>query len=133
MIDEADKAPTEVVCVIKALLEDGEILLADGRRFVTRKSIMFRTARHPLAPASTVEGDRWQTSPVYRVADGFLCIALANPPGYPFMGNDFFHEMGDVFACHSIDNVDKESEVHLLRAYAPKVLENFVENVMFCS
>ena len=31
VIDEFDKAPTEVVVVLKALLEDGEILLADGK------------------------------------------------------------------------------------------------------
>ena len=37
VIDEFDKAPTEVVVVLKALLEDGEILLADGRRFVRGK------------------------------------------------------------------------------------------------
>lgn len=34
MIDEVDKAPTEVVCVLKGLLEDGEIQLPDGRRFI---------------------------------------------------------------------------------------------------
>jgi hypothetical protein len=28
MVDEADKAPTEVVCVLKALLADGETLLS---------------------------------------------------------------------------------------------------------
>ena len=38
LIDEFDKAPTEVVVVLKALLEDGEILLADGRRFVRSNS-----------------------------------------------------------------------------------------------
>src|SRR4051794_38218548 len=41
MIDEVDKAPTEVVGVLKALLEDGEILLTDGRRFVTHKSPLY--------------------------------------------------------------------------------------------
>ena len=38
VIDEFDKAPTEVVIVLKSLLEDGEILLADGRRFVQHSS-----------------------------------------------------------------------------------------------
>ena len=44
LIDEFDKAPTEVVVVLKALLEDGEILLADGRRFVRSNSQLLGTA-----------------------------------------------------------------------------------------
>ena len=39
VVDEFDKAPTEVVVILKALLEDKEILLADGRRFVAENSI----------------------------------------------------------------------------------------------
>ena len=31
VVDEADKAPLEVVCVLKALVEDGEYALPDGR------------------------------------------------------------------------------------------------------
>ena len=31
VIDEADKAPLEVVCILKSLAEDGEFTLADGR------------------------------------------------------------------------------------------------------
>ena len=37
VVDEADKAPLEVVAVLKSLVEDGELLLADGRR-ITRQS-----------------------------------------------------------------------------------------------
>ena len=44
LVDEFDKAPTEVVVVLKALLEDGEILLADGRRFVRIDSLMLGKA-----------------------------------------------------------------------------------------
>lgn len=32
VIDEADKAPLETVSVLKNLIEDGNLLLADGRR-----------------------------------------------------------------------------------------------------
>ena len=32
VVDEADKAPVEVLSVLKGLVEDGELLLADGRR-----------------------------------------------------------------------------------------------------
>ena len=36
MVDEADKAPTETVVVLKSLVEDGSMLLSDGRRIVSR-------------------------------------------------------------------------------------------------
>jgi von Willebrand factor A domain-containing protein 8 len=38
VIDEADKAPLEVVAVLKSLVEDGELLLADGRRILRHRS-----------------------------------------------------------------------------------------------
>ena len=34
VVDEADKAPLEVVCILKALAEDKEMHLADGRQIV---------------------------------------------------------------------------------------------------
>ena len=34
MVDEADKAPTEVVVVLRGLVEDGEMALSDGRRIL---------------------------------------------------------------------------------------------------
>jgi hypothetical protein len=51
----------------------------------------------------------------------FRCIVLANRPGFPFLGNDFFAELGDVLAVFIIDNPDPASEITLLRAYAPNV------------
>ena len=51
----------------------------------------------------------------------FRLIVLANRPGFPFMGNDFFRECGDVFAAHAIDALDLKSELALLNAYAPTV------------
>jgi von Willebrand factor A domain-containing protein 8 len=38
VIDEADKAPLEVIAVLKSLVEDGELLLADGRRILRNTS-----------------------------------------------------------------------------------------------
>ena len=35
ILDEVDKAPLEVVCLLKGLIGDGEIMLHDGRRLVT--------------------------------------------------------------------------------------------------
>ncbi|XP_011845660.1 PREDICTED: von Willebrand factor A domain-containing protein 8-like, partial [Mandrillus leucophaeus] len=36
VVDEADKAPTNVTCILKTLVENGEMILADGRRIVAR-------------------------------------------------------------------------------------------------
>ena len=81
VVDEADKAPTHVTAVLKCLVEDEAMLLGDGRR-LTKDNI------HP----------------------DFRVIALANRPGFPFHGNDFFREVGDVFSCHVVDNPDFASE-----------------------
>lgn len=37
VIDEADKAPTNVTCILKTLVESGEMVLSDGRRIVASK------------------------------------------------------------------------------------------------
>jgi len=38
VIDEADKAPTNVTCILKTLVESGEMHLSDGRRIVSGMS-----------------------------------------------------------------------------------------------
>ena len=35
VVDEADKAPTNVTCILKTLVESGEMHLSDGRRIVS--------------------------------------------------------------------------------------------------
>lgn len=37
VVDEADKAPTHVTCILKNIIERSEITLADGRRVVHRE------------------------------------------------------------------------------------------------
>eukprot|EP00662_Eupelagonemidae_sp_cell21_P003180 gene3180-65_t len=88
LVDEFDKAPAEVVCVLKGLLDDGEILLGDGRRFHDPR-------RAPLRPE---DYDADERARLVAVHPDFRVVALANRPGFPFLGNDFFREMGDVFA-----------------------------------
>ena len=34
VVDEADKAPTHVTCILKTLVESGEMILSDGRRII---------------------------------------------------------------------------------------------------
>ena len=48
-------------------------------------------------------------------------MVLANPPGWPFQGNDFFRECGDVFSAHAVANPDAASQAQLLRKVAPSV------------
>jgi len=110
MVDEADKAPLEVVCVLKALVEDGELTLGDGRRLLRPSD--------GAATTNSTGGDH-----IVWIHEDFRMIVLANRPGFPFLGNDFFRECGDVFASHSIDALDLRSELALLRAYAPSTSE----------
>jgi hypothetical protein len=94
VVDEADKAPLEVVVVLKGLVEDQEMILSDGRRIVPMGT--------PSPPPQSI--------PIH---PKFRMIVLANRPGtlpsskssnsnmitgYPFLGNDFFAECGDCFS-----------------------------------
>ena len=94
VVDEADKAPLEVVSVLKALIEDKEMLLADGRRIVS--------------PERALNTDEY--IPIH---ENFRMWVLANRPGYPFLGNDFFREIGDIFSTHIISNPNAESEMEV--------------------
>ncbi|XP_028405498.1 LOW QUALITY PROTEIN: von Willebrand factor A domain-containing protein 8-like [Dendronephthya gigantea] len=104
VIDEADKAPINVTCVLKTLVESGEMILGDGRRVLPAGYL-----HHP-PPDDVIE-----------IHPDFRVIVLANRPGFPFLGNDFFGAMGDIFSCHAINNPDKESEMELLKQYGPDV------------
>lgn len=46
VIDEADKAPTNVTCILKTLVESGEMILADGRRIISGTLTRTRTQCH---------------------------------------------------------------------------------------
>lgn len=103
VVDEADKAPTHVVCILKTLVESGEMILSDGRRIVPSTD---PRVSHPDIIAAHPE---------------FRLIVLANRPGFPFLGNDLFSALGDLFSVHVIDNPSPESELSLLSAYGPDV------------
>ncbi|GFO07343.1 von Willebrand factor a domain-containing protein 8-like [Plakobranchus ocellatus] len=112
VVDEADKAPTNVTCVLKTLVESGEMHLADGRRIVAANS------KIPASPNVIV------AHPDFRM------VVLANRPGFPFLGNDFFGAMGDIFSCHAIDNPDMESEMAMLRQYGPDVSDTTLHRLV---
>ncbi|XP_064349192.1 von Willebrand factor A domain-containing protein 8 isoform X3 [Camelus dromedarius] len=103
VVDEADKAPTNVTCILKTLVENGEMILADGRRIV--------------ANSANVNG----RENVVVIHPDFRMIVLANRPGFPFLGNDFFGTLGDIFSCHAVDNPKPHSELEMLRQYGPNV------------
>ena len=56
----------------------------------------------------------------------FRMIVLANRPGFPFLGNDFFGALGDLFSTHSVDNPSVENEIRLLRQYGPDVDDKII-------
>lgn len=104
VVDEADKAPTHVTCILKTLVESGEMNLSDGRKIIK--------------PAYL---GNYDPTKVIITHPDFRMIILANRPGFPFLGNDFFGALGDLFSCHSVDNPSESSEIELLRQYGPNV------------
>uniref|UniRef100_A0A2K6EZ92 von Willebrand factor A domain containing 8 n=1 Tax=Propithecus coquereli TaxID=379532 RepID=A0A2K6EZ92_PROCO len=112
VVDEADKAPTNVTCILKTLVENGEMILADGRRIV--------------ANSANVNG----RENVVVIHPDFRMIVLANRPGFPFLGNDFFGTLGDIFSCHAVDNPKPHSELKMLRQYGPNVPEPVLQKLV---
>ena len=108
VVDEADKAPTHVTCILKTLVESGEMILSDGRRIV-----------------SSLSSDEENSNKILLHPD-FKMIILANRPGFPFLGNDFFGALGDLFSTHTVDNPSVENEIQLLKRYGPNVDEQII-------
>ncbi|OXU18814.1 hypothetical protein TSAR_009759 [Trichomalopsis sarcophagae] len=112
VVDEADKAPTHVTCILKTLVESGEMILSDGRRII---------------PA--LQNDKYSQDAIPMHPD-FRMIVLANRPGFPFLGNDFFGAIGDLFSTHSVDNPSVENEIQLLKQYGPNVDDKIVHKLV---
>lgn len=85
VIDEADKAPAHVTCVLKNLVETGNMRLADGRQIITSN------------PNTSLNDDSLIT-----LHPDFRMIVLANRPGFPFLGNNLFNTLGKylIFFCN---------------------------------
>ncbi|CAK9044201.1 unnamed protein product [Durusdinium trenchii] len=56
-------------------------------------------------------------------------IVLANRPGHPFLGNDFYRVCGDVLDYHAVEYLDVTSELQLLRSIAPSISEATLETL----
>lgn len=46
VVDEADKAPTNVTCILKTLVESKEMILADGRRIISGTHTLWQDLNH---------------------------------------------------------------------------------------
>lgn len=57
-------------------------------------------------------------------------IVLANRPGFPFLGNDFFGALGDLFSSRAVENPSRESEIELLRSYGPDVSPKIIRKLV---
>lgn len=56
--------------------------------------------------------------------EDFAMWVLANRPGFPFLGNNFFRETGDVFSVHVLHNPDQATEEALLAKYSPTISQS---------
>ncbi|KAI3381394.1 hypothetical protein SNEBB_005189 [Seison nebaliae] len=113
LIDEADKASLHVTVVLRSLFDSGQMRLSDGR--LLKKHV-----------PNHLEGNE----NVIKIHKDFRCIVLANRPGFPFLGNDFYSQMGDLFNCYAIDNPDFESEYELVQQYGKHVPEEIVKKLI---
>lgn len=110
MLDEADKAPVEVVALLKGLLEDGQLSLPDGRTLCYGED-----AADPSAIS---------------IHDDFSIWTLTNPAGYPFHGNDLSREMADVFSCHVVPPMDPQSHRRILASYGDDVPPSAIDRIV---
>lgn len=109
VLDEADKAPVEVVALLKGLIEDGQVTLPDGRK---------------LCHDQTTDPGTISIHP------NFSIWTLTNPAGFPFHGNDLAREMADVFSCHHVPAMDVESNRRILKSYGPKVGKEIIDKIV---
>merc|ERR1711968_25326 len=75
--------------------------LSDGRRLLSPEHLAEATTENAI-----------------EIHPNFKLIALANRPGFPFLGNDFFREAGDCFSTFVIENPPLKSQLLLLQSYA---------------
>ena len=88
------------------------MLLADGRRITAN------------------ETSNGETEKIIKMHPDFRMIILANRPGYPFLGNDFYKGVGSVFSTFAVDNPDTLSEMDMLRKYGPDVSEELLRKLI---
>ncbi|SCU65074.1 AAA domain (dynein-related subfamily)/von Willebrand factor type A domain containing protein, putative [Trypanosoma equiperdum] len=126
VVDEIDKAPVEVVQVLKGLIEDHEMRLRDGRQILGPRAHVVRFSISSSDYGSSEQKNIINMHPDFRV------IVLANPPGFPFHGNDFYRECGDLFAPSVMLNADAHSQLQVLRAYGVNIPDALLMSLIEC-
>ncbi|KAJ3062151.1 von Willebrand factor A domain-containing protein 8, partial [Podochytrium sp. JEL0797] len=114
VVDEADKAPVMITAALKSLAEKGEMGLVDGR---TIRPLVQKKEGH-------------EDENVIWMHPDFRMIVLANRPGFPFLGNDFFGTIGEAFGVHPIENPEGESECRLLEQAGPDVEKEVIRRLV---
>ena len=112
VLDEADKAPIEVVALLKGLIEDGQLSLPDGRVLCYDESDIHDTSNH------------------IKIHPEFRIWALTNPAVFPFQGNDLSRHMSDVFACHIVPSMDEESHRRILQSYGKSLNPDVIDKIV---
>jgi len=123
------------------------MILSDNRRIVPQSVI--DKHYNSLSPEEKAK--------IIPLHPNFRMFVLANRPGFPFLGNDFysilgaflqllckirfilksfckvqyflFNFTGDLFSVHAIDNPSFESEVELLKKYGPEIPIDYLQRI----
>ena len=108
--------------MLKGLVGDGELVLQDGRRLLDASMAMAEGIGLGEIEGSNSSSDAGHArSLIVPIHPQFKLIVLANRPGHPFLGNNFFRECGDLFTTLVVENLDVASETTLLGQFAPSV------------
>lgn len=133
VIDEADKAPVEVLCLLKMLVEDGELILYNGKRLLSHSRIKYERINNKDNNNNHSNNNQQEllslNDDIIPIHPDFRLIVLANRPGFPFHGNNLFRECGDVFSIHVIENLDLYSEINLLSSYGPDIPLDIIRRI----
>jgi len=118
------------------------MILSDGRRIIPQ-SVIDRHYQSLSAEESNM---------IIPLHPDFRIFVLANRPGFPFLGNDFYSVLGklesatggfplpscidiskrilgDLFSVHAIDNPSFASEMELLKKYGPDIDHSYLERI----
>lgn len=99
VVDEADKAPIHVTAILRNIVGGESITLADGRKIVPAacESTCAWSAvliSYLYTALQTGSYSHIPTDRLIPIHPDFRMIVLANRPGFPFLGNNFFAALG---------------------------------------
>ena len=108
-----------------------KILQIDSFHFTSFLARLFFSGPHCVLYITKISSNQNSKQPVVvpdRILPRLIILPffslLANRPGFPFLGNDFFAALGDLYSCHAVDNPSMESELKMLKQYGIIFFEN---------